>query len=494
MMGFHDWITLSHGIWRWNKGLWPVRHACLFTEILSERSGVSEPPDPEKEAKRDRRRFWWLSSGLLVLLLSFLSYIVLFYDIAPPYDEWILPDPSPPVAGGTSDSIPEFVKKNKVPLDAAENERGKLSEGTRKVTADHVAEAKTYLGMHHAALDDFNAFLSSNQGPLRFSRRDETLDLTGIHYNNVIQSSVLKSAANLADMQARLLAREGDIRESVKQSLALIRLGKQLTAQNTWFLHWHTACALQEIGRSALEDAAHLHAISEDDMRRIEDVLLTSELTSQDFKPIFKEQYAEFKRDLAEASTDPAFWPAYVDIPPWMTKTIKANLTLDLLLEWHRPILLACDQGWCQTLSATRQLDARLQKFRDQTIQRYLSANIGGNFLAVLFLESYEESCERVVRTVALNRQMRIILALRSFEMEHATLPGNLEELCPKHLTAVPLDPYNDRPMLWDATTKAVYSTGEDLADNGGDISYPTGRPTRAKDLGMFYWWKDTPK
>jgi hypothetical protein len=62
----------------------------------------------------------------------------------------------------------------------------------------------------------------------------------------------------------------------------------------------------------------------------------------------------------------------------------------------------------------------------------------------------------------------RVLLAIKAFEAASGRLPASLDELVPDHLEAVPLDPFDGKPLRWSAERKAIHSVGEDLADAGG--------------------------
>ena len=66
-------------------------------------------------------------------------------------------------------------------------------------------------------------------------------------------------------------------------------------------------------------------------------------------------------------------------------------------------------------------------------------------------------------------------LAVRWYAVEHdGRLPASLEELVPRYLPAVPLDPMaKGRPLGYspDPARPMVYSVGENGIDNGGETT-----------------------
>ena len=65
----------------------------------------------------------------------------------------------------------------------------------------------------------------------------------------------------------------------------------------------------------------------------------------------------------------------------------------------------------------------------------------------------------------------QLVLALETCKAETGQYPATLDALVPKHIAAVPQDPYTLAPFGYTLTGGAyvLYSRGEDLVDNGGD-------------------------
>jgi hypothetical protein len=91
---------------------------------------------------------------------------------------------------------------------------------------------------------------------------------------------------------------------------------------------------------------------------------------------------------------------------------------------------------------------------------------------------------------VALLRCLAVLLALERYRQERGTWPANLEELTPKLLKAVPLDPYDGKPLRFKklADGAVVYSVGPDCIDNGGTLADHRILATPGKDLGFRLW------
>jgi hypothetical protein len=61
-------------------------------------------------------------------------------------------------------------------------------------------------------------------------------------------------------------------------------------------------------------------------------------------------------------------------------------------------------------------------------------------------------------------------LAVERFRLAEGRLPESLEELVPKYIEAVPIDPFDGKPLRYKRLEKGytIYSIGEDGEDNGG--------------------------
>jgi hypothetical protein len=89
-------------------------------------------------------------------------------------------------------------------------------------------------------------------------------------------------------------------------------------------------------------------------------------------------------------------------------------------------------------------------------------------------------------------RLLTVELALRCYRAEQGHGPERLEELVPKHLKRVPLDPFNGKPLTYRAqgTNWLLYSVGLDGVDDGGKS---VGRSTSsAPSLGDLFY--DSPR
>ncbi len=82
-----------------------------------------------------------------------------------------------------------------------------------------------------------------------------------------------------------------------------------------------------------------------------------------------------------------------------------------------------------------------------------------------------------------------VTLAAERYRHEKKTWPDNIDQLCPQFLDAVPLDPYDGKPVRYRRIKDGViiYSIGQDVTDNGGN--FDRERPASSGvDLGFRLW------
>jgi hypothetical protein len=82
-----------------------------------------------------------------------------------------------------------------------------------------------------------------------------------------------------------------------------------------------------------------------------------------------------------------------------------------------------------------------------------------------------------------------VALAAERYRRQHAAWPRSLADLAPHYLKAVPLDPFDGKPLRYRRTDTGavVYSIGEDAHDDGGDFNRPPngGAP---RDIVFTLW------
>jgi hypothetical protein len=83
---------------------------------------------------------------------------------------------------------------------------------------------------------------------------------------------------------------------------------------------------------------------------------------------------------------------------------------------------------------------------------------------------SLSRAIEVLGRAEARDQCACVAVAMTRFRLDHGTLPGKLDELVPKYLEAIPIDPFDGKGlrMAVKGDRWIIYSVGPDGVDDGG--------------------------
>jgi hypothetical protein len=134
-------------------------------------------------------------------------------------------------------------------------------------------------------------------------------------------------------------------------------------------------------------------------------------------------------------------------------------------------------------------LPAHEQVAARETIRAEFRTLAAESFLTRILVPATEKISEACHRKTANVRALLVLVAVERYRLKKGGWPGKLEELKPGLLAALPLDPYDGKPLRYArrADGVTVYSVGPDGIDDGGKIdrSKPLGPGT---DLGFRLW------
>jgi hypothetical protein len=111
-----------------------------------------------------------------------------------------------------------------------------------------------------------------------------------------------------------------------------------------------------------------------------------------------------------------------------------------------------------------------------------LSGNALGQILFYMSMPAVIPALAKKSQADVQLQATRVILALRVYQLTHGNLPSDLSVLVPEFLDAVPADDFDGQPLRYSPDRKIVYSTGQNLKDDGGNDSRP-GPSNRPLDL-----------
>jgi hypothetical protein len=128
----------------------------------------------------------------------------------------------------------------------------------------------------------------------------------------------------------------------------------------------------------------------------------------------------------------------------------------------------------------------------EKEIDREIKSNKSSNPLVAMLLPATSKVAEACRRKTAYVVAMRGLIAVERYRMKHKKWPAKLADVVPEFLKAVPLDPFDGKPirMVRVADGVIVYSVGYDGVDDGGKLDRK--KPTApGVDIGFQLWDKE---
>jgi hypothetical protein len=130
---------------------------------------------------------------------------------------------------------------------------------------------------------------------------------------------------------------------------------------------------------------------------------------------------------------------------------------------------------------AYREMIARMQQQSSRKVDLVESFSEVFFSASIMELKYAEDELDSIARVLC----ARAGLAAERFRLANQRWPQNLEELTPKWLKAVPIDPFSGAPlqMVRKGSSLIIYSIGSDQKDDGGSLERING--VQAVDVGF---------
>ncbi len=279
--------------------------------------------------------------------------------------------------------------------------------------------------------------------------RMTNVEETGIDTGAILRVVRILLLASLERAQA------GDVASAVERARVGLRFGDHFVLGSNSFVAYLVACLSQQLALSTIN---RLSGMGLDDPGLV--ALMTSLGNEPDQSNAFRETVrAEFNvlgnaldhRDEFEG------WGTLPDDPP-PAILFKRNATLnEAAVLYRRLIAEAAKQPDQRSLPAPRVVPTGLARYSANAYGKYLNA---GPDLSEMLLNLADHA-------TAHRRLLRVKLALLRHENATGNLPATLDELVPAYLDAIPADPYDGKPVRYDATRGLVWVLGKGLIDGG---------------------------
>ena len=270
--------------------------------------------------------------------------------------------------------------------------------------------------------------------------------------------------ARVMSLKAIALARAGDDREAMDDLLDLVAFGHKVAKCRGGSLHYLTGVAISQIGYRALGQALPEIDLPPDALMQYASKLAAMADGDEALADALR---ADYMRDIQQTD-DMLDGKLIVDgkrVPKQRLNFLfLRNATKRLHADIHRTAIRNIGRKPDQYEVSRTELTSR--KMEHSKIPR---KNMIGLMLASFLAPSLDKICLHGLEARAGNAMARLLIALRCHHMKTGTLPESLDKLVPDYIDAVPVDPFDGKPIRYDPAKKIIYSIGTDCEDNGGD-------------------------
>ncbi len=407
-------------------------------------------PSPKGGGWRPPR---WLPVSLLIMLGLLLVVYAYLHDDPPPWDNDLITISEAPQNKDISAPL-----RMKTMLQAAG--KIKLSQLSSKPPWEWdtpmLAQA---LESHSAVLDNFRDLLEEKETEWMPECRVWKMEDFGAH-PEWTQIILLKQA------EVAYLARRDQEEAAFIAALDMAVLGHLLERLDAWPSFMRRAFDLHESSAQSLAMLLKNTRLSEERLRRLQ---------NEEFKPwgpsdaslgrSMRGYYAyEKKLIMGPQPGEPPLPPGYVPARSgWLL--FKPNATLRLFADSFRELK---DEAAISSISRVDQIDSRIQRHRASGSGALGGPNKSGDEYFRTRIRPYLDLLDEHGLAKARYAVVTALFGVRRYIAKEARIPQKLEDLVPTYLTAVPVDPFSNEPLHYDAKQGLIYSVGTNLMDEGG--------------------------
>ena len=261
------------------------------------------------------------------------------------------------------------------------------------------------------------------------------------------QFSGFREFVNLLRAEAAQRKRRGDIKGAVESCLTILKLCRRIGDEPS-LLTFLVQSAIFSIGLRWLWEEILANA----DVSRETYLAALSEIRAWDIDQNF---VRALKAERAISISASEFFKRQC-----RTEIMIAGGQL-LTLKVYRSVILIAQRGVPYD---------RKELERIETDFKQKSLILPSRVFALVLTPSFPDMFEKATQIHALQRVTMTALALRLYRKENGRYPENLQQLVPKYLPSVPIDPYDGKPIRYRKLQKGfkVWSVGGNRKDDGG--------------------------
>jgi hypothetical protein len=277
----------------------------------------------------------------------------------------------------------------------------------------------------------------------------------------------LRAGAHLLALDARVKAADHELRSALRDCRAILAMSEHV-ASDPFLVPVLYSIVIQDTATATLEAVLNSAPVAAEDLAEV-DVGENLSYHRVFLRALRMEEASQLRTiyDLASGRLSLGVLMALVDRPrpapaDWFTPVYRLFL-LDEDLDAQRAVIATCRQ-----LAAKPYYEAK--PGWDEFEHRLTTVTRG--LVTRLLVPPIAYGAQTAARGEAQHDVLRLAVAGCRFRARHNRLPGDLAELAPEFIPAVPRDPFDGRPlrMKKSAGKLIMYSIGPDMVDNSGAL------------------------
>jgi hypothetical protein len=300
-----------------------------------------------------------------------------------------------------------------------------------------------------------------------------------------------REVASLLRYDALLLAQEGRPAEALRSCRAVFNAAGSL-GDEPFMISQLVRIAIVAIGCAAVEKVLALGEAPADDLARLQEMLRQEDRHRTLWVALRGERAMLHDVFLGVAAgrirLSEVAGPAEGGPAPTFTERYFGWVVRDLARRDH-PKMLALMNKAVENANLPPHEQAAAEEALEKEVKEAAASPLS---LLRLLLPAMSKFADATRRKTASVRCLDALLAVERYRLDNGSWPAKLADVTRKYLPAVPLDPFDGKPLRFLRTRDGVvvYSVGKDGKDDGGLIR-PAGGTGLAPDQGYQLWDKD---
>lgn len=427
----------------------------------------------EYAAKRaKRRKALWIIGGVFAVILGLIGYTFVADEAPPDTSDLVVQRLNPPEDQNAHALLTKIVST--LPPEPADG--SPISEYLDLFAGGKVAWDQPLVTAELARYSPeiFIAVESALQAPASEAPEIKTFA------DPIPAVGPMRRLGKILTYRAQAAYHVGDHAEALKANLQALRLGQRLSAAKGGFIQVLTGTAIKNMARSSIQSHVDTDTVSKDALREYLSKIVIYENTIRDFQTAFKVEHRPFAQMVNDTKSIRTAFNFSRNPSLGALAGFPGIYKPQQTIRYHADVIRAYEASLnSPPIKATK---SELNVLLDEIVNAPWpgrALNLSGRSILAIVTPTLGDLSITCHRSEANARLTLLYVALRLYSIEHEnTLPDTLDALVPDYLPAIPLDPFDGKPLRYSRALTTIWSTdAERTTITTADDELPKGTP-----------------